>query len=96
MWTNIITASRNLAQQVNLLFCSIESEILILHGAYFQFWIHVPAERAGKGSTTVLQNVIEKKTMINLVCQLFNKSNDCSFNINILISNNRFLRMLFL
>ncbi|KAF4616450.1 hypothetical protein D9613_008410 [Agrocybe pediades] len=50
MWTNIITGSRNLSQQI---------------------WVHIPADRAGKGAgvanTTVLQNVIEKKTMINLV-----------------------------
>lgn len=51
MWSNIITSSRNLAQQI---------------------WLHVPTDRTGlKGSeTTVLQNVIEKKTMINLVCRL--------------------------
>lgn len=49
MWTNIITASRNLAQQI---------------------WLHVPVDRSGKGdaaNTTALQNVIEKKTMINLI-----------------------------
>jgi putative membrane protein len=49
MWTNIITASRNLAQQI---------------------WVHVPVDRTGKGSlanTTVLQNTIEKKSMVNLV-----------------------------
>jgi predicted membrane chloride channel (bestrophin family) len=48
MWSNIITSSRNLAQQI---------------------WLHVPTDRTGlKGSeTTVLQNVIEKKTMINLI-----------------------------
>lgn len=51
MWTNIITASRNLAQQI---------------------WIHVPLDRTGlKGpNTTTIQNVIEKKTMINLVSSL--------------------------
>ncbi|CAA7268302.1 unnamed protein product [Cyclocybe aegerita] len=49
MWTNIITASRNLAQQI---------------------WVHVPVDRTGKGTaanTTTLQNVIEKKSMVNLV-----------------------------
>jgi len=49
MWTNIITASRNLAQQI---------------------WLHVPVDRTGKGAaanTTALQNVIEKKSMVNLV-----------------------------
>ncbi|KAF5318581.1 hypothetical protein D9619_010751 [Psilocybe cf. subviscida] len=47
MWTNIITSSRNLAQQ---------------------FWIHIPVERTGKlAESTPLQNVIEKKTMINLI-----------------------------
>jgi len=48
MWTNIITGSRNLAQQI---------------------WIHIPVDRTGKGAaaqTTMLQNVIEKKSMINL------------------------------
>jgi len=45
MWTNIVTSSRNFAQQV---------------------WIHVPVERK-TGNATVLQNVIEKKTMVNLV-----------------------------
>ncbi|KAF8189307.1 Bestrophin, RFP-TM, chloride channel-domain-containing protein [Pholiota molesta] len=44
MWTNILTASRNLAQQI---------------------WIHVSVER--KTNTTALQNVIEKKTMVNLI-----------------------------
>jgi len=47
MWTNIITASRNLAQM---------------------FWVHIPVERKGEaGKATALQNVIEKKTMVNLV-----------------------------
>jgi len=49
MWTNITTASRNLAQQI---------------------WIHIPVDRTGKGAaaeTTMLQNVIEKKSMINLL-----------------------------
>lgn len=46
MWTNIITASRNLAQQI---------------------WLHIPVDRPGKANTTTLQNVIEKKTMINLI-----------------------------
>ncbi|KAF8157074.1 UPF0187-domain-containing protein [Crassisporium funariophilum] len=49
MWTNIITASRNLAQQI---------------------WVHIPVDRAGKGAaanTSVIQNVIEKKSMVNLV-----------------------------
>ncbi|KAF9525416.1 Bestrophin, RFP-TM, chloride channel-domain-containing protein [Crepidotus variabilis] len=49
MWTNIITASRNLAQML---------------------WIHVPVDRKGKGelaNATMLQNTIEKKTMINLI-----------------------------
>ncbi|KAF9525225.1 UPF0187-domain-containing protein [Crepidotus variabilis] len=46
MWTNIMIASRNLAQQI---------------------WIHIPSDRAGKGDTTVMQNIIEKKSMINLI-----------------------------
>ncbi|KAF8962275.1 Bestrophin, RFP-TM, chloride channel-domain-containing protein [Flammula alnicola] len=47
MWTNIITASRNLAQL---------------------FWLHIPVERKGAAAnTTALQNVIEKKTMVNLI-----------------------------
>jgi putative membrane protein len=48
MWTNITTASRNLAQQI---------------------WIHVPVERTkGDASkTTALQNIIEKKSMVNLI-----------------------------
>ncbi|KAH9477633.1 UPF0187 protein [Psilocybe cubensis] len=49
MWTNIISASRNLAQQI---------------------WVHIPVDRTGKGAaaeTTQLQNIIEKKTMINLI-----------------------------
>ena len=57
MWSNIITSSRNLAQQI---------------------WLHVPTDRTGmKGPTTTeLQNIIEKKTMINLVC----KTSLCEFN----------------
>jgi len=59
MWTNIITASRNLAQQ---------------------FWIHIPTDRAGlKGpNTTVVQNIIEKKTMINLVLLFHHYGITCS------------------
>ncbi|TEB32551.1 UPF0187-domain-containing protein [Coprinellus micaceus] len=48
MWTNIGTASRNLAQQI---------------------WIHVPDERQLPDSdpTPVLNVIIEKKTMINMI-----------------------------
>ncbi|KAF8810930.1 UPF0187-domain-containing protein [Phlegmacium glaucopus] len=49
MWTNIITASRNLSQQI---------------------WIHVPVDRPKGGEAsraTALENIIEKKTMINLI-----------------------------
>ncbi|KAJ7589550.1 Bestrophin, RFP-TM, chloride channel-domain-containing protein [Mycena floridula] len=49
MWTNISTASRNIAQFI---------------------WVHVPNERTDTGKQkkqTVLQSVIEKKSMINLV-----------------------------
>jgi hypothetical protein len=70
MWTNIITASRNLAQQV----CSFSS-CLSIHTYYFfaKIWLHVPVDRPGKGAAanaTALENVIEKKTMINLVSRL--------------------------
>ena len=43
----------------------------------WKFWIHIPIERAGKGEaskTTPLQNIIEKKTMINLVSHVFSPS----------------------
>ncbi|KAF8157097.1 Bestrophin, RFP-TM, chloride channel-domain-containing protein [Crassisporium funariophilum] len=51
MWTNIIVASKNLAQMI---------------------WIHVPIERplpadSVKTPTSTIQNVVEKKTMVNLV-----------------------------
>lgn len=70
MWTNIITASRNLAQQVRSF-----SPSLSIHTYYYfpKIWLHVPVDRPGKGAaanTTALQNIIEKKTMINLVSRL--------------------------
>jgi predicted membrane chloride channel (bestrophin family) len=48
MWSNVITTSRNLAQQ---------------------FWLHIPEDRTGKGdlTKTVLENTIEKKSMVNLI-----------------------------
>jgi hypothetical protein len=38
-----------------------------------KIWLHVPVDRPGKGAAanaTALENVIEKKTMINLVSRL--------------------------
>jgi len=70
MWTNIITASRNLAQQVRSFSLSHSTYTYCF---FAKFWLHVPVDRSGKGAaanTTALQNVIEKKTMVNLVSRL--------------------------
>ena len=59
MWTNVSIASRNMAQMVGLAgFCRRRLIISI------KIWIHVPNERPEQ---SVLENIIEKKAMINLV-----------------------------
>ena len=76
MWTTITTASRNLAQQVTL---NILVFWYLLNFFVLKIWIHVPVDRSGfKGEvakTTVLQNIIEKKTMINLVSHVLSSPN---------------------
>ena len=60
LWTTIQVTSRNLAQLVRLL-CFTERNWIQ------KIWIHIPDERPPSLNSTVLQNVIEKKSMVNLV-----------------------------
>ena len=66
MWTNISTSSRTLAQLV-LTFRFI---LTYSYRHFTQVWLHVPNDRENKGlqqKQTVVQSIIEKKSMINLV-----------------------------
>lgn len=69
MWSTIGLASRNLAQivsfQLNLSTLQVKT--------FTKIWIHVPSERVDTSNPEkklpTLEAVIEKKTMVNLVCE---------------------------
>jgi ion channel-forming bestrophin family protein len=68
MWSNIMVASRNIAMMVSCRDCG--RCIFVLIYVYLQVWIHVPATREDKvngGHKPLLESVIEKKSIINLV-----------------------------
>jgi hypothetical protein len=49
---------------------SVLFNLLIVIVLVLKIWIHIPVDRTGKGEaalTTQLQNIIEKKSIINLV-----------------------------
>ena len=79
MWTNITIASRNLASMVCLggLYSMMTEHFLIK-----KIWIHVPNTRPPAIKQTVLESIIEKKTMVNLVSHTpsihFFLASDCS------------------
>jgi hypothetical protein len=68
MWSNIMVASRNIAMMVSCRDC--RGCIFVLIYVYLQVWIHVPSTREDKvngGHKPLLESVIEKKSIINLV-----------------------------
>ncbi len=69
MWTNITSGSRNLAKLVHRPIIPIFDSVAKFG---FQIWVEVPIDRPStdlEGRTvTPLEAILEKKTMVNLVC----------------------------
>jgi putative membrane protein len=71
MWSNVMVASRNIAMMVSLL--HVRAGEAVVPTYILQIWIHVPFNREDKVTKEkkpVLECVIEKKSIINLVHKL--------------------------